>query len=232
MGHFGSATGYPPNAVFAADPGFVTDNQLTTPAIPISSPDARLTFRHSYDTEAGYDGGVLEISVNGEGFTDILSTGDAFITNGYNGTISAYYQNPLAGRAAWTGNSGGLVTTIVALPAALAGQSIQLRWRFGSDTSAGATGWYVDTISLTQVGYRCCPSPPPLLILEPRPVGSGRMAFSFDSLLGRSYVIETTTNLLTADWTVLQNSPGDGSRQSFTNSTGGFSEQFFRVRTQ
>ena len=38
--------------------------------------------------------------------------------------------------------------------------------------------------------------------------------------------------LLTADWTVLQNSPGDGSRQSFTNSTGGFSEQFFRVRTQ
>ena len=109
-----------PNAVFAADPGFVTDNQLTTPAIPISSSDARLTFRHSYDTEAGYDGGVLEISINGGGFTDILSTGDAFITNGYNGTISAYYQNPLAGRAAWTGNSGGFVTTIVALPAALA----------------------------------------------------------------------------------------------------------------
>jgi hypothetical protein len=129
-----------PNAVFAADPGFVTDNQLTTPAIPISSSDARLTFRHSYDTEAGYDGGVLEISINSGGFTDILSSGSAFITNGYNGTISAYYQNPLAGRAAWTGNSGGFVTTIVALPAELAGQSIQLRWRFGSDTSAGATG--------------------------------------------------------------------------------------------
>jgi hypothetical protein len=58
------------------------------------------------------------------------------------------------------------------------------------------------------------------------------MAFSFDTLLGRSYVIETTTNLLTANWTVLQNNSGDGSRQSFTNSTGGFSEQFFRVRTQ
>ena len=221
-----------PNAAFAADPGFITDNQLTTPPIPISSPDARLSFRHSYDTEAGYDGGVLEISINGGGFVDILSTGDAFITNGYNGTISAYYQNPLAGRAAWTGNSGGFVTSVVALPAGLAGQSIQLRWRLGSDTSAGATGWYVDTISLTQVGYRCCPSLPPLLILEPRPAGPGRMAFSFDTLLGRSYVIETTTNLLTADWTVLQNSPGDGSRQSFTNSTTDFGEQYFRVRTQ
>ena len=130
----------PPNAVFAADPGFVTDNQLTTPAIPITARDARLSFRHSYDTEAGYDGGVLEISINAGGFVDILSTGDAFITNGYNGTISAYYQNPLAGRAAWTGNSGGFVTTSVALPTGLVGQSIQLRWRFGSDTSAGATG--------------------------------------------------------------------------------------------
>jgi hypothetical protein len=222
----------PPNDIFAADPGFVTDNQLTTPAIPINSPDARLTFRHSYDTEAGYDGGVLEIFINGGGFTDILSTGDAFITNGYNGTISAYYQNPLAGRAAWTGNSGGFVTTIVALPAGLAGQSIQLRWRFGSDNSSGANGWYVDTISLTEVGYHCCPSPSPLLILEPRPAGPGRMAFSFDSLLGRSYVIETATNLLTADWTVLQNNAGDGARQSFTNSSTGFGEQFFRVRTQ
>ena len=58
------------------------------------------------------------------------------------------------------------------------------------------------------------------------------MAFSFDSLLGRSYVIETTTNLLTADWTVLQNNSGDGSRQSFTNSITDFGEQYFRVRTQ
>jgi hypothetical protein len=221
-----------PNAVFAADSAAVTDNQLVTPPIAITSPKAQLVFRHSYDTEAGYDGGVLEISINGGGFTDVLSTGAAFITNGYNATISPYYQNPLAGRAAWSGNSGGFVTTIVSLPAGLAGQSIQLRWRFGSDNSTGATGWYVNTISLTQVGYSCCTSPPPLLILEPRLAGSGRMAFSFDSLLGQSYVIETKTSLLTADWSSLQTNSGDGSRQSFTNYTSDSAAKFFRVRTQ
>jgi hypothetical protein len=90
----------------------------------------------------------------------------------------------------------------------------------------------VNTISLTQVGYSCCTSPPPLLILEPRLAGSGRMAFSFDSLLGQSYVIETKTSLLTADWSSLQTNSGDGSRQSFTNYTSDSAAKFFRVRTQ
>jgi hypothetical protein len=222
----------PPNAVFAGDPGVVTDNQLVTPAIPITSSDAQLTFRHSYDTESGYDGGVLEISSNSGLFTDVLSAGARFVTNGYNGTLSTYYQNPLAGRPAWTGSSGGFITTIATLPAGLAGQSIQLRWRFGSDNSTGATGWYVDTISLTQVSYVCCACPPLFLILDPRPAGPGLMAFSFDSLSGQAYVIETKTNTLMADWTAIQTNSGDGSRQSFTNSTTEFGERFFRLRTK
>jgi len=112
---------------------------------PCQLTNAQLTFRHSYDLESGYDGGVLEISINGGAFTDILSSGGSFVTNGYNQTISAYYQNPLAGRNAWSGNSGGFVTTSVRLPAA-AGGTVQLRWRLGSDNSAGAVGWYVDSI--------------------------------------------------------------------------------------
>ena len=222
----------PPNAVFAGDPGVVTDNQLVTPAIPISSQEAQLSFRHLYDTEAGYDGGVLEISSNSGPFTDILSAGARFVTNGYNGKLSTYYQNPLAGRRAWTGSSGGFITTIFTLPAGLAGRSIQLRWRFGSDNSTGATGWYVDTISLTQVSYVCCACPPLFLILDPRPAGPGLMAFSFDSLSGQAYVIETKTNLLTADWTAMQTNSGDGLRQSFTNSITEFGERFFRLRTR
>src|SRR5438876_5903301 len=46
---------------------------------------------------------------------------------------SSNFGNPLGGRKAWSGNSGGFLTTLVNLPAAAAGQTIQLRWRCGTD---------------------------------------------------------------------------------------------------
>jgi hypothetical protein len=36
--------------------------------------------------------------------------------------------------------------------ASFAGQSIQLRYRFGSDNATGYEGWYVDDISITAFG--------------------------------------------------------------------------------
>jgi subtilisin-like proprotein convertase family protein len=150
-----------PNAAFAANPGVVTDNRLTSPSVllPPGSYVPRLSFRHSYITENGFDGGVLELSVNGGAFTDILTGGGSFTTGGYNGTLSTdlSYQNPLVGRAAWTGNSGGYVTTTVNLPASAAGSSVQLRWRLGSDNLVAATGWRVDGITLT-AGRTCLAS--------------------------------------------------------------------------
>ena len=52
------------------------------------------------------------------------------------------------------------MTTIVNLPAAAAGQTVQLKWRFGTDTGNyyGGTGWYIDTISLQESFYTCCAS--------------------------------------------------------------------------
>ena len=97
----------------------------------------------------------MEISIGGGGFTDIIDAGGSFVTNGYTETISTCCLNPLAGRLAWSGNSGGFITTIVNLPAAAAGQIVQFRWRFGTDEGTGAGGWYVDTISLSD-GFECC----------------------------------------------------------------------------
>src|SRR5207237_10261021 len=91
----------------------------------------------------------------GGAFTDVLDAGGSFATNGYTETISTCCANPLAGRLAWSGNSGGFLTTIVNLPLAAVGQSVQFRWRFGSDTGTGAGGWYVDTIALVD-GFTCC----------------------------------------------------------------------------
>ncbi len=137
------------NSAFAADPTSVGGGtDLTTPALAISSPAALVTFRNRYNTEDGWDGGLLEVSVAGGPFQDILTAGGAFVQNGYNGSLGGGTNNPIANRPAWTGNSGGYMTTIARLPASAAGQNVQLRFRFGADdnTAPAGGGWNVDSI--------------------------------------------------------------------------------------
>jgi hypothetical protein len=143
-----------PNVMFAQDPTTVGGGtDLTSPAISVTSSAATVTFHHKYATEDGWDGGVLEISINGTPYQDILAAGGAFTQNGYNSSLSGGVNNPLAGRAAWTGNSGSYLTTIAQLPAAANGKLIQLKWRFGADDNTAVTGWFVDSISLAGAGF-------------------------------------------------------------------------------
>src|SRR5436190_4204697 len=142
-----------PNAAFAADPTTVGGGtDLTTPAVPITAQAAVLTFRNRFDTEAGWDGGVVEISIAGGAFQDIITAGGAFIANGYNGPLGPGTNNPLSNRPAWSGNSNGYLTTSIRLPAAAAGQNVQIKFRFGGDdNTAGAgpnPGWYIDNVQL------------------------------------------------------------------------------------
>ena len=142
-----------PNAMFAANPTTVGGgSDLTSPTIPVTISGAILSFRNRYDTEAGWDGGVVEISVAGGAFQDIIAAGGAFVDNGYNGNLGAGINNPLAGRSAWTGNSNGYVTTNIRLPAAAVGQNVQFKFRFGADDNtagAGANpGWYIDNVQV------------------------------------------------------------------------------------
>jgi N-acetylneuraminic acid mutarotase len=55
----------PPNAAFVDNPQVVSDKRLESPSIPIVTSAAQLTFRNNYYTETTFDGGVLEISING-----------------------------------------------------------------------------------------------------------------------------------------------------------------------
>ena len=144
-----------PNSAFALDPTTVGGGtDLTSPAIPINTSAATVTFRHRYDVEAGWDGSVLEVSIAGGAFQDILTAGGTFLQNGYTGTLGNGTNNPLANRPAWSGNSNGYVTTIARLPASANGQNVQLRWRFGADNNTAATGWFVDSIQV--VGTYLC----------------------------------------------------------------------------
>jgi PKD repeat protein/endonuclease/exonuclease/phosphatase family metal-dependent hydrolase len=134
-----------PNAAFSPDVNSVGVNELDSPSIPINSGVAQLTFRQNYSLALsttsnliGYDGGVLEIAIGGGSYTDIVAAGGSFASGGYNTTLSGDFSNPLAGRPAWSGNSGGFITTVLNLPAAAAGQNIQLRWRCATGNTPGS----------------------------------------------------------------------------------------------
>jgi photosystem II stability/assembly factor-like uncharacterized protein len=153
-----------PNTTFGAGSTTPGESSLTSPVIAIpaapvigTNPSVRLTFRNNYNTEPTFDGGVLEISINGGPFTDILAAGGSFVEGGYNGSI-VVTDSVLTGRQAWTGNSGGFITTTVNLPAAANGQNAQLRWRTAYDTGTNPTGggMRVDTISIYGSTRLCC----------------------------------------------------------------------------
>ena len=136
-----------------------------------------MSFRHNYNLESTYDGGVLEIKIGSGSWTDILAAGGSFVSGGYNSTLSTTHSNPLGGRQAWSGTNNAFTTTLVNLPAATTNQTIQFRWRCGSDTSGSRTGWYVDTVSITSSGYACCTASANLgvyLTASPNPVVAGQ----------------------------------------------------------
>ena len=154
-----------PNSVFSSEgiqPGV---NELVSPAFQITSSNAVLTFRNKYDLEATflrnklYDGGVLEIKIGGANFQDIEAAGGQFVSGGYDGVLDSCCQNPLAGRRAWSSKSGvnleaEFITTKVNLPAAAAGQTVQLRWRVGTDIGGRRQGQWIDDVELTD-GFVC-----------------------------------------------------------------------------
>jgi len=169
-----------PNAFFIDDPPTVSDKRLDGWSISLYEDCCdQLTFRHNFNLEAsdsdpnvGFDGGVLEMSTDGGNtFQDILAVGGGFITGGYNHIIAADRGSPIAGRQAWSGNSGGFITTVVSLPSnVLQGK---LRWRMASDNSGGSDGWRVDTFHMTwcQGMGTPCPTPTPVKrpSVTPRP---------------------------------------------------------------
>lgn len=151
-----------PNDAFIPDQNGISDKVLDTPGIAITSTAPMLSFRNSFNTEFSggvyWDGAVLEVSspnISGGDFLDVTDShvGGTIVTGGYTGEISGLAQNPLAGRMAWSGLSPGWPAyedTVVNLGPNLVGQTITLRFRFGTDELTAAPGWRIDTISLTQ----------------------------------------------------------------------------------
>jgi hypothetical protein len=151
-----------PNNAFIPDQDGISDKVLDTRDIAITTDAAVLSFRNNFDTEFSmatyWDGGVLEVSspnINGGTFTDVTDPAvrGSFVSGGYTGQIDSTAMNPLAGRFAWSSTSGGYIDTVVNLGPTVNGQTIKLRFRFGTDEATGAPGWHIDGLSL--VGGSC-----------------------------------------------------------------------------
>ncbi len=140
------------NAVFAADIASVSDQRLISPAVTLPSDQLPLSLQFwnrqqmESATTGCFDAGLLEISSNG-GSTWTQVTGPAILNRAYDGAISTQYSNPLGGMNAWCGNPRDWENYIIDLNA-WAGQTVQFRWRVGTDTSVAATGWHVDDIKV------------------------------------------------------------------------------------
>ncbi len=143
------------HSLFADDyPEAVTDAiaRLKPLAVPAN---AYLHFAHAYgfeSSDAYYDGGVLEYSINnGAGWSD---AGPLIDYNGYDGVLFTGSGNPLSGRSAFAGDSHGYISTRLNL-SSLAGKTVIFRWRMGLDVAGYDWGWWVDNVKL----YTCIPAP-------------------------------------------------------------------------
>ena len=122
---------------------------------------AFLRFGHGYsfdkDAVRRYDGGVVEIKVDGGSWRGVATR---FTHGKYNGTLAKGTGNPLAGKKAFTGNSRGWSTARISL-ADFAGARVKVRFRAVSDRDTGGRGWYIDDVRI----YTCARD-------DDRPTGS------------------------------------------------------------
>lgn len=139
---------------FVPDIAVKSDTMLIRPAIGPLPEEAVLGFTHYINSERGFDGGVLEYSIN-NGVTWLDAR--LFITKGgYNSTIGSITGSTLAGRQAWSGDLGSFQDVEVDL-SSLAGQTVLLRWRFATDLVGADDGWYIDDLQLDDLDHVCTP---------------------------------------------------------------------------
>jgi len=117
---------------------------LYTPYFMFTSVDsAYLEFWHWYDTETGYDGGLVEYSIGGGAWTTLGTQGDVNAVNWYN----------TASPACWSGSSAGYVYSkyrLTAIPTIVNATSpVQFRFKFFSDGGGVGDGWAVDNFAIT-----------------------------------------------------------------------------------
>ncbi|WP_323389861.1 myxosortase-dependent M36 family metallopeptidase [Myxococcus qinghaiensis] len=142
-------------AFYGENREFPTDFWLRTPPLQVSATEPFIvTFDHAHDFEAdanfNYDGAVIELTNdNGQTWIDIGGPLYGGVLDTAPGVL-----NPLQGRQAIVGTSANFPTLEAAslnLGTTYAGQTVQIRFRIGTDNFVGATGWALDNLSFSGI---------------------------------------------------------------------------------
>jgi PKD repeat protein len=187
---------------------------------------------HTY-TQAGIF--TVTHAVTGPSGTDSLGkVGYILVTN--QPPVAAFEASPLAGFAPLTVYFTNLSSG-----------ATDYGWSFGDgDSSADSnpvhtyttSGIYTVTLNatnfgglsiLSRAGYILVNATP--LILSPT-VNGDDFTFTFDTIAGKTYVIEYKDSLDDTAWQTLQSVPGGGNPKSITNSITAVSQRFFRLDVQ
>ncbi len=151
------------NSFLAVDQNMSSDQYLISPAITLPAADQSpitLSFwnfqnieaRSGTGIDACWDGGLLEVSTDGgANFVQVQNT--RLLTDPYNGTTFVQTASPISGLEAWCADdivsaSGVQETVQVVDLDELAGQTVQFRFRLGTDNAAGDEGWYIDDVTV------------------------------------------------------------------------------------
>jgi hypothetical protein len=159
-----------PNTAFLDDTNDYADVSLYSAVYQVTSQDVPyVKFRHSFVlwtpdasplANGSYNGGVLEMSVNGGAYADFVTAGGTFFVGGYNTHLDPTTENPIdqpaASRLVWSGDSGGFITTTAILPLSAVGGSVQFRWRLGTEGGSRSydthSGWWIDSVQTQALG--------------------------------------------------------------------------------
>jgi hypothetical protein len=215
------------NSVFIPDVGGISQSVLTSIPFPVATSQAQLYFREAFVVSNSFDGLILEISIGGGAFQDILSAGGSFAKDGYNVVLDDH--NPLGPRPAWSGDSGGWLPVVVNLPASAAGQNVQVRWHFAGSRGLTDGAWFIDSIFATEP--LCLPPVSNPVILNPALNGSS-FTFAINTVSERNYVIQYKTNLTDTVWQTLESIPGNGNQQNVSVPAVSTGQRFYRFQVQ
>lgn len=146
-------------SMFLANNAFQSDVAVETDWVEVGyGDDFSISFWHFYLLEESWDGGVLEISLNGSPWIDVTSAGGQFAV-GYN--YAALQTNPsqaLQDRPVFSGANGDLANFSflgnedrVSFGTFLNGQTVKFRFRISSDITESESGWWIDNVKFTNI---------------------------------------------------------------------------------
>jgi hypothetical protein len=129
-----------------------TDQRLVSPPVmlPTGQNPVTLKFWHVPNleprtaTDGCFDGGILEATADGG--TTWTQVNNLLLGPYRTDPIPGTFGNPLAGLNAWCGTTSYINT--IADISTYAGQTVQFRWRLGTDSSVGAPGWDLDDVTV------------------------------------------------------------------------------------